>query len=184
MWCAPHNCCCSPQSFDLDSADLDARFKSLQRAVHPDLFGTRSKHEQALSTSASSSVNIAYRILREPSTRAQYLLTLHGVDAIGETAGGGGGGRYVDAELLGEVMDAREALEDPTTPAAAIEEMGARNAAAVAECIAAMSAAFGAGDMPAAARATVALQYYTKLRYEIEERRGAAQHGRDGGGEG
>ena len=156
------------QSFSIDVDDLDDRFKRLQREVHPDLFGTRSKQEQTLSNSASSSVNIAYRVLRNPSTRAQYLLQLHGVDAIGETAGSGG--KFVDAALLGEIMDAREAIEDPTTSSESLGEMSRRTTSAIDDCMAHIAASFEAGNVAGAAKATVALQYYTKLRVEIDER--------------
>jgi molecular chaperone HscB len=74
-----------PERFRLDSAALDRAYKELQSEVHPDRYAAAGETERRLALQASSKVNEAYRALRAPVARAQYLLSLHGVDAFDET---------------------------------------------------------------------------------------------------
>lgn len=178
----------SPQAFDVDEPTLEASFKALQKSVHPDRYSTRSLPEQAASAAVSSNLNVAYGLLRNPVARAQYLLQLHGVDAIGE---GSGSGVAVAASLLMEVMEGRELLEDCAPGnAAAVGALLAHAEARVAGLLGELRAAFRAGDLRGAAAATVALQYATKLRAEAGEWRprldggGGAGGGGGGGGGG
>ena len=63
--------------------------------------GTRVQRERGYAKTRIALVNEAYRTLRNPSSRAQYLLQQRGVDAIGESV------KVVDPVLLAEVFDAR-----------------------------------------------------------------------------
>jgi molecular chaperone HscB len=74
-----------PERFALDGAALDAAYRRLQSDVHPDRYAHGSDAERRLALQASARVNEAYRALREPVARAEYLLTLHGIDARDET---------------------------------------------------------------------------------------------------
>ena len=74
-----------PERFALDGAALDAAYRRLQSEVHPDRYAHGTDAERRLALQASARVNEAYRALREPVTRAEYLLTLHGIDARDET---------------------------------------------------------------------------------------------------
>jgi molecular chaperone HscB len=74
-----------PARFHLDGAALDAAFRRLQTEVHPDRHASGSDADRRLALQASARVNEAYRALREPVTRAEYLLSLHGVDARDES---------------------------------------------------------------------------------------------------
>lgn len=70
--------------FAIDPAELDAQFRALQAAVHPDRFGGGSDAERRLSHQSSSHVNEAYRTLKDPVERARYLLELRGLDPMAE----------------------------------------------------------------------------------------------------
>jgi len=72
-----------PQRFRFDPVLLDRAYHELQGEVHPDRFAAGSEAEQRLALQSSARVNEAYRALRDPVARAQYLLSLHGVDAFG-----------------------------------------------------------------------------------------------------
>jgi molecular chaperone HscB len=74
-----------PERFRLDVAALDAAYRRLQSDVHPDRHASGSDADRRLALQASARVNAAYRALREPVTRAEYLLSLHGIDATRET---------------------------------------------------------------------------------------------------
>jgi len=74
-----------PARYRVDLDVLDAAYRSLQTEVHPDRFAAASDADKRLALQASARVNEAYRALKDPVRRAQYLLSLNGIDAIGET---------------------------------------------------------------------------------------------------
>jgi DnaJ-domain-containing protein 1 len=111
--------------------------------------------------------NVAHRTLAQPASRAQYLLRLAGRDdPIAEARGS----RGVSAELLAEVMEAREVIADAAAPRAALEALRARNRAALGAIETDLAAAFAAGDLGLAGDITVALQYSAKIDDEVGER--------------
>lgn len=68
-----------PRKLTLDTSDLQKRFYTLSRRLHPDRFADRSAAEQEAALAQSSLLNDAYRTLKDPILRTQYLLTLEGV---------------------------------------------------------------------------------------------------------
>ncbi len=68
-----------PYKLNLDTAVLEREFYALSRHLHPDMNAIRTPEEQEWSLQQSSSLNDAYRILRDPISRTEYLLRLHGV---------------------------------------------------------------------------------------------------------
>jgi len=87
----------------LDRADLERRFHDLNRRLHPDYFRLRSPEEQAISLEASAAVNAAYRALRGPVSRVEYLLELEGMGL------GTAGQAKPPADLFEEIMELQEA---------------------------------------------------------------------------
>jgi molecular chaperone HscB len=67
----------------LSPDELQQSFYSLSRALHPDRFVRKSERERQYSLEASSVLNDAWRTLRNPVARAEYVLKQHGFD-IGE----------------------------------------------------------------------------------------------------
>ncbi|HTY57084.1 MAG TPA: Fe-S protein assembly co-chaperone HscB, partial [Candidatus Binataceae bacterium] len=90
----------------LDPKDLETRFYALSRKLHPDLFARRSKPERDQAEEDTAQLNDAYRTLRDPVSRAEYLLKLEGFD-IGEQ-----GSKDVPPELLEEMFELNLALEE------------------------------------------------------------------------
>ncbi len=74
-----------PERFGVDPAALEQRFRALQGAVHPDRHATADDAGRREALQSSARVNEAYGTLKDPVVRAQYLLSLHGVDALAET---------------------------------------------------------------------------------------------------
>src|SRR5438105_14676543 len=68
-----------PRKLNVDSAALETEFYKLSRKLHPDLYARATGQEQSWSLEKSSQLNDAYRTLRDPITRTQYLLKLEGV---------------------------------------------------------------------------------------------------------
>ena len=63
----------------LDTAALEKSFYAQSRKLHPDRFAAKPAAEQEAALAASSRLNDAYRTLRDPITRTEYLLALEGI---------------------------------------------------------------------------------------------------------
>jgi len=74
-----------PARYRVDAAALDGAYRKLQTEVHPDRFASASDADRRAALQASARVNEAYRALKDPVQRAQYVLSLNGVDGLGET---------------------------------------------------------------------------------------------------
>ena len=77
-----------PRKLNLDVADLEQRFRALSRQFHPDFFYNATPAERRASLERSSYLNDAYRTLRQPMSRIEYLLDLEGL-AAAQDAGKG-----------------------------------------------------------------------------------------------
>src|SRR5882762_9286514 len=69
-----------PRKLNLDVAVLEKDFYELSRKLHPDLNARSESKEQEWSLQQSSLLNDAYRTLKDPVRRTQYLLHLEGVE--------------------------------------------------------------------------------------------------------
>ena len=65
-----------PRSFEIDSGELERLYQSLTLEMHPDFFGAAPEEQKQLSEKYSVMLNAAYSTLREPVSRATYLLSL------------------------------------------------------------------------------------------------------------
>src|SRR3954452_18869726 len=64
---------------NIDTAQLESEFYKLSRKLHPDLAARHGEREQAWSLEQTSQLNDAYRTLKDPIARTEYLLKLEGV---------------------------------------------------------------------------------------------------------
>ncbi len=69
-----------PRKLNLDASELEKEFYALSRRLHPDLFAQANPDERAFSLEQSSMLNDAYRTLKDPIKRTQYLLRLEGIE--------------------------------------------------------------------------------------------------------
>ena len=69
-----------PRHLHLDIPALEKHFYVLSRKLHPDRFASKPLAEQEAALAQSSLLNDAYRTLKDPILRTQYLLTLEGVE--------------------------------------------------------------------------------------------------------
>jgi molecular chaperone HscB len=91
-----------PRKLNIDPAELEKRYYALSRRLHPDVYFRRSARERQLSLDASAILNDAYRTLKDPAARAEYLLRAEGL-TIGES---------VSPDLIQEVFGYNMALEE------------------------------------------------------------------------
>jgi molecular chaperone HscB len=97
-----------PRKLHLDVAELERQFRTLSRQFHPDYFYNAEPAERRASLERSSYLNDAYRALKQPITRVEYLLQLEGMAARGPEEAS----RQVPASLLEEVFALNEELDE------------------------------------------------------------------------
>jgi molecular chaperone HscB len=68
-----------PRKLNVDVAELEREFYQFSRKLHPDVFSRATPQEQDWSLQKSSQMNDAYRTLKDPIARTEYLLKLEGV---------------------------------------------------------------------------------------------------------
>jgi molecular chaperone HscB len=93
----------------IDVAALQRRFYELSRRWHPDFHQAAPPDEQARVLEESARVNTAYRALRDPLARAEYLIRL---EEGRETKEGAAVKPKAPPELLAEMFEIQEALEE------------------------------------------------------------------------
>jgi molecular chaperone HscB len=103
-----------PRKLNLDASDLEQRFRALSRQFHPDYFYNATPNERRASLERSSYLNDAYRTLKNPIARVEYLLGLEGFSARGpgENVDDAPAGASVPAALLEEVFALNEELDE------------------------------------------------------------------------
>jgi molecular chaperone HscB len=109
-----------PSKLTLDTVGLEKQFYVLSRKLHPDRFVSKPIAEQEAALAQSSQLNNAYRTLKDPILRTQYLLKLEGVEleeqskAATDTARATGTEKkqVVPPELLEEVFELNMQLQE------------------------------------------------------------------------
>jgi molecular chaperone HscB len=98
----------------IDGAALQRRFYELSRRWHPDFHQAAPPEEQARVLEESARVNAAYRALRDPLARVEYLIRL---EEGRETKEGAAVKPKAPPALLAEMFEIQEALEEARTGA-------------------------------------------------------------------
>lgn len=109
-----------PRKLNIDTAKLEREFYDLSRRLHPDIYAQAESREQEWSLQQSSLLNDAYRTLKDPVKRTQYLLRLEGVEVEEQSmsatekarATGEVKKQVVPPDLLEEVFDLNMELEE------------------------------------------------------------------------
>jgi len=98
---------------NLDLSALEHEFHRLSRKLHPDRFARALDNEKQWSLADTALLNDAYRTLKDPIRRTEYLLKLLGAE-IGEERSGKDriDPSRVPADLLEEVFDLNMQLEE------------------------------------------------------------------------
>ena len=97
-----------PRRLNVDMPLLEQRFRELSRQYHPDYFYNAPPKERLAALERSSHLNDAYRTLRSPVSRIEYLLGLEGL-ALTKP---GEGSSKVPPSLLEEVFALNEELDE------------------------------------------------------------------------
>src|SRR5215475_12672003 len=95
-----------PRKLWIEMPGLEQKFLQLSWKLHPDNFVNATADEQADSLKRSSALNDAYRVLRDPVARVEYLLEIEGARKEGEQK------QQAPPELLEEVFELNESLDE------------------------------------------------------------------------
>jgi molecular chaperone HscB len=95
-----------PRKLWIEMSLLEQKFLQLSWKLHPDNFVNAPAAEQELSLKRSSELNDAYRVLRDPVGRVEYLLEIEGERKEGEKR------QQAPPELLEEVFELNESLDE------------------------------------------------------------------------
>jgi molecular chaperone HscB len=94
-----------PRKLSIDTASLESKFYELSRAFHPDFYEGKSEMERAVSLANSAVLNQAYRTLKDPILRVEYLLRLE-AGAAKDIPG------KAPADLFEAILEIQEHLEE------------------------------------------------------------------------
>src|SRR5256885_13052515 len=95
-----------PRKLWIEMSELEQKFLQLSWKLHPDKFVNASEEERELSLRRSSELNDAYRALKDPVARVEYLLAIEGERKEGEKK------QQAPPELLEEVFELNESLDE------------------------------------------------------------------------
>jgi molecular chaperone HscB len=160
-----------PMHYRIDAAALEHAYRALQRDVHPDRHAAAGDAQKRLALQASARANEAYRTLRDPVARAEYLLAQNGVDATAETDSG------LPVAFLTRQLERREAADEASE--AHDEPALAALASGVADDAASLRSdverALDAGDFETARPLVRQLRFLSKLAEDLDAMR-AVEH--------
>jgi len=142
--------------FDIDLGELERAFHARSAEVHPDRFASAPAAERVAALSKSMELNQAYKTLKRPVPRAEYLLARAG-KGIAE-------GEKVDASFLAEVLELREELEEARA-AAKLDEVTRLERVMKARhdgLVAGLAPAFAKGDLADARKIVIELRYVAR----------------------
>jgi molecular chaperone HscB len=145
--------------YDIDAADLEARYRERSRKLHPDRFATADARARRASLAHGVQMNEARGVLKDPIRRAEYLLGLDGVLVPKEAP----------PALLMEILELREELGDARAAGrhdevqAMARAMRARMAAALGD----IADGFAAGDGKRVADRLIELRYFRRFLDEV-----------------
>jgi molecular chaperone HscB len=162
-----------PLRYRVDAAALERAYRALQADVHPDRHAAADDARKRIALQASARVNEAYRALKDPVTRAEYLLHIRGVDATSETDS------RLEVAFLTRQLERREMADEAVGnhDAPALAAMLADVAADAAQLRIAVERALDGEDLEIARARVRELRFLSKLAEDLDAMQGVEQDG-------
>ncbi|ALR93388.1 co-chaperone HscB [Vibrio alginolyticus] len=154
-----------PSQFKLDGSLLSSQFRELQKRFHPDNFATGSERDRLMAVQKAAQINDAYQVLKNPISRAEYILAEQGVEIRGEQQ------TMQDPMFLMEQMELREELEeiaDNSDPESALFDFDSKVSKMYKQHLASVEQELDDGLWAEAADRVRKLKFIAKLKNEIE----------------
>lgn len=153
-----------PVTAALDKEQLEQQYLDKARRWHPDRFVSASKAEQSTAQKMAAQVNEAYRVLRDPVKRAEYLVKLGGIDL--DSSDPVRGAPAPSPAFLVEMLERRDAIESGELDAEdALDQVEAE----LDQTLAAAQEALGEQKVREAADLLVRYRYFRRLADELDQ---------------
>ena len=156
----------APLSYDINLKKVGDIYLELQKKVHPDRYANASDQEKRIAMQQTSLINQAFQTLKDPVSRAQYMLKLNGVDMDSETD------TTMDAEFLMEQMEFRESImdaRDKNDPLAELDSMNADLKQKMSDLMKKFTESFADASYEAAREIVRKMQFIIKAKKEVDE---------------
>ncbi len=147
-------------SFAIDVQALRREFLALQAGAHPDMHPA---HRKAQAQATSARINEAFKTLADPLLRAQYVLSLRGLDVTSDERA-----EPADPTLLVLVMETREAVEAARNEDE-LERLRVLNEERIQVSKDRLAELFAADKLREAYGEAVRLRYWVNVRESIDE---------------
>jgi len=151
-----------PAQFDLDPQVIERAFYDRSKDLHPDRFANAPAAERVAALSRSRALNDAYKMLKSPVGRAEYLLVQAGV-TIGDN-------EKLDPAFLMEILELREELSEARAAkqTSQIEKLCGVMKARRKDAIGKLPALFGANELAAIKEQLILLRYIDRYLEECD----------------
>jgi molecular chaperone HscB len=156
----------SPVTFNLDLNAIAGLYRELQKAVHPDRYANGSDQVRRLAMQKTSLINQAFQTLKDPVSRALYMLQLQGMETSTETD------TTMDGAFLIEQMETREAIaevRDQPDPMAVLDKLSGQLRVTLDQLAQQFAADFDRQLFKQAREIVRKMQFVTKAQTEIYE---------------
>jgi len=155
------------RAWTIDRGALEDNYLERSQVVHPDRFVGADSATRRASIEHSSALNTAYRVLRNPVDRAEYLVRLGGIDL--DSSDASGGAPHPTQAFLIEMIERRERLEEVRDDSEdALDQLREEVESELESVFATALAGLEARDLPAVAAALVHRRYLQRFHDEIE----------------
>jgi len=162
-----------PARYSVDLTAAEAAYKDQSRQVHPDRYATADVRARRASLARTVQLNLAWRTIKDPVRRAEYMLTRAGIDIGGKQPTPGSEEKRTmevaaPPAFLLEILELNDDLAaakragDSVKVAFMAEEMRERARASMKDIGAALDSGARA-QLEEAARSLVALRYYQRF---------------------
>ncbi|MEN8802268.1 MAG: Fe-S protein assembly co-chaperone HscB [Thiogranum sp.] len=156
-----------PQRYVLERAQLDARYRDMQRSVHPDRYASAGDQEKRISMQHTTKINEAYEVLKDPLKRGRYMLELRGYTIDDQQTS------HHDPAFLMQQMELRETLAGIRGQDAPLQELD-RLAQTVRSQFRALESELaqaldGGSDIERAVTLVLRMQFFKRLQEEVQE---------------
>ena len=155
-----------PRQHALDRDALEQSYLERAAAAHPDKVAQDDTAAKRAAMEASAAINEAYRTLRDPVKRAEYLVKLGGRDL--DSSDPDTGAPKMPQPFLIDMIEHRERVAEAKA-GGSLDALRDDVESQEADALSAAVSAIGGGDHEAAARHLVVRRYLQRLLDEIDE---------------
>ena len=151
-----------PARFDLDPQAIERAFFDRSKELHPDRFANAPAAERVAALAKATALNDAYKTLKKPVARAEYMLARAGV-TIGDN-------ERLDPAFLMEILELREELAEARAAGrtSEIEKLCAVMQGRRKTAVDALPALFEANDLAAIKEQLILLRYIERYLDECD----------------